>query len=152
MNNNHPGRLGSGHNRCVPGRTGAAVLVVEDDPGVRTLLMQLLTYSGYVAECVRGGEEALALIEERRQGGVWWPDLVVLDLMMPGMNGIEFAREYRRRQGPRAPIVLVSATMELNEARRAIEPAAVLRKPFELVELLESIESALRRSGTHEPL
>jgi len=79
------------------------VLVVEDDPDLAALEAELLEEHGHRVEVARNGREALAVIERAT------PDLILLDMRMPVMNGREFADEYRRRQRSPAPIVVVTA-------------------------------------------
>jgi two-component system chemotaxis response regulator CheY len=113
------------------------VLVVEDDEGIRDMMEMVLDSEGYEVVSATNGIMALALLEEER------PDLILLDMRMPGMDGWEFARRYAELPDPRPPIVVVTAAQDA--ARRATEIAAqgYLAKPFGIDELLEVIDSHL---------
>jgi CheY-like chemotaxis protein len=95
------------------------VLVVDDDPDIRELLFTALEDEGFEVVPAGNGHEALAIIETFR------PDVIVLDLMMPVMDGWQFAAELRSRDED-IPIVLLSA-------------AEIIEKPFDLSELLPKI-------------
>jgi CheY-like chemotaxis protein len=102
-------------------------LVVDDDARSRELLQQLLTLDGYEVRAVAGGQAALALLEDEI------PDVAVIDLRMPGMDGLELCRKIRRL-APRANdlAVLMLTGMDDDEARQAAIDAGadeVLAKP-----------------------
>jgi CheY-like chemotaxis protein len=105
------------------------VLVVEDNDEIRALIAQVLEDTGYAVLTAGDGAEALEILEVGRQ-----PDLILLDMCMPVMDGWVFARAHRDRGG-RAPIVVV--TPEWNAAKWAgeIDAAGVLTKPFALDDL-----------------
>jgi two-component system chemotaxis response regulator CheY len=116
-------------------RTQHRVLVVDDDPDILDALGEILEVEGYVVDRARNGREALQRLDARQ------PDLVLLDLMMPVMDGWEFARSLA--PGPRPPIIVLSA--DRNVSVRAGEIGAVewLAKPFELTELLDVVRRVL---------
>ena len=123
---------------------GARILVVDDEPQIRRSLQVNLERSGYAVETVESGEGALNSFRNRH------PDVVILDLIMPGMGGVEVVR--RIRESSTVPIIVLSAMGE--EARKvdALELGAddYMTKPFGMDELLARIRSLLRRAaGAH---
>ncbi len=121
-----------------------SVLVVEDDAGVRTLLVATLTDAGLVARDaadVRSAELALA-------AGV--PDLFVIDWMLPGTSGLEYVRELRRRETTRlTPVLMLTARDEEDSKIRGLESGAddYVTKPFSPRELQARVAALLRRSN-----
>ena len=115
-----------------PGRP-RPILVVDDDAAIRRDVAAVLADEGYtVAEAPDGGA---ALARARAAP----PRLILLDMRMPGMDGWEFARRYRARPGPHAPIICVTAAPDAAAvAARGAQIGAVasLSKPFDLEELL----------------
>jgi len=109
------------------------VLVVDDDQDQREVLSALLESAGYAVAQATDGREALAKAKARR------PKVIILDLMMPTMNGWDFRTAQRRDSAiADVPVVVVSANCaRLDELR----PAAFLAKPFDLGRLLETIEA-----------
>jgi CheY-like chemotaxis protein len=109
------------------------VLVVEDDADLVALLEMVLGDAGHRVRTAREGGEALARVAEAM------PGLILLDMRMPGMNGWEFAREFRARHGRAAPIVVVTAAE--NARARAAEVGADgwLSKPFEIDDVLRMV-------------
>jgi CheY-like chemotaxis protein len=109
------------------------VLIVEDDADLREMMAQLLTLEGYAAQTVANGRDALSYLEQGHH-----PDLILLDLMMPIMDGWEFRR--RQRDNPslaHVPVVVLSA---LDQARAAdLGGAAFLKKPLDFDRLLELV-------------
>jgi DNA-binding response OmpR family regulator len=116
----------------------ARVLVVEDDPDLAALEADVLAARGYRVEVACNGREALAAIEREA------PDLILLDMKMPVMNGGDFAEEYRRTQG-KAIVVVVTASEDAQ--RRAIEIGATdwIAKPFDPGDLVEKVKKVLTR-------
>ena len=111
---------------------GKRVLVVDDDPDIRELLFTALEDEGFEVVPAGNGQEALAVIQSFR------PDVIVLDLMMPVMDGWQFARELRARDED-IPIVLLSAARDLRTHAKALSAADIIEKPFDLAELLPKI-------------
>ena len=111
------------------------MLVVDDDPDIRELLFTALEDEGFEVVPVGNGQEALAIIKSFR------PDVIVLDLMMPVMDGWQFARELRAREDGDAeiPIVLLSAARDLKTHAQALAAADIIEKPFDLADLLPKI-------------
>ena len=115
-----------------------SVLVVDDDPLVCDLLVQFLSLRGYRALGVKDGQEALQMVEDGP------PDAILLDLIMPGMSGIEVLQALREREYPGGIIVMTgSNNEELLEEAWALEPREVLVKPIDLERLLTAIQLVL---------
>jgi CheY-like chemotaxis protein len=111
------------------------VLVVDDDRDIRETLEELLRDEGYEVVTARNGAEALAAVRRER------PALVVLDLFMPVMDGVEFRR--RQLADPEiadVPVIVISAAAALAERTAGMGAQAVLEKPIALDELLACVE------------
>jgi CheY-like chemotaxis protein len=113
----------------VSGRT-ASILVVEDDRDLLALMEMILAEEGYRVRTARDGREALARVKEEM------PSLVFLDMRMPGMNGWEFAGEFRARHGGECPIVVVTAAEDARRRAEEIDAQGWLAKPFEIADVL----------------
>jgi CheY-like chemotaxis protein len=124
-----------------PASTRCPVLIVEDDADLREMMDQLLTLEGYQPETATNGKEALDYLK-----GGGRPDLILLDLMMPVMDGWEFRR--RQREDPQLsqlPVVVLSAL----EPSRAVDlgGAAFLKKPLDFDRLLELVRKYCREDS-----
>jgi two-component system response regulator MprA len=126
----------------------ATVLVVDDDPAIREYVGDLLTFEGYVVRTAPDGPSALAAIEVER------PDCVVLDVMMPGMNGHEVLAAIRAADGgPGLPVVMLTAAADDAQSWQAWSGGVdyFLAKPFDADQLLTFLgylfESADSPSG-----
>lgn len=106
------------------------ILVVDDDQGIRDFVGMALTDEGYDVVTAPHGAAALELATARA------PSVILLDMRMPIMDGWEFARVYRQRPGPHAPIVVFTAARDAQERAAQIAADGVLPKPFDLTELL----------------
>lgn len=115
------------------------ILVVDDDPRIRELLRRHLTYEGYQVALAADSRDAFAVIAEEP------PDLVVLDLMLPGMDGLEICR--RLRQTDDIPILMLTAKGTLDDKVLGLDAGAddYLVKPFQPEELLARVRALLRR-------
>lgn len=116
--------------------TGTDILVVDDDVAVRSLMETLLEEEGYTVRLAKNGREALEAIHQQR------PALVLLDLMMPEMDGWQFLETLQEENGTAVislPIVLLSASREVAVTARKYNVKAFLTKPFELEKLLSYI-------------
>jgi CheY-like chemotaxis protein len=113
------------------------VLVVEDDPDVLDLEEEALVRRGYRVARARHGEEALQRIAESE------PQLILLDMRMPVMDGWAFARAFRERYGRRIPIVVVTAAEDSRLRADEVGADADLGKPFELEQLYEVVADTL---------
>ncbi|HTS82723.1 MAG TPA: response regulator transcription factor [Myxococcaceae bacterium] len=116
-------------------RATRRVLVVDDDPDILDALSEILEVEGYDVHRARNGREALVRVEQAP------PDLVLLDLMMPVMDGSEFARNLA--PGRRPPIIVLSADRNVSVKAMEIGALGWLAKPFELDELLAAVRRAL---------
>ncbi len=116
------------------------VLVVDDEPQIRRVMRMTLTAQGYETVEARSGEEALEQFREHR------PDLVLLDLNMPGMGGLETCRLLRT--GSEVPIIILTVRNTEEEKVQALDAGAddYVTKPFGMSELLARIRAALRRA------
>ena len=126
--------------------SAANILVVDDEPQIRRVLRSTLTSSGYVITDAKTGEEALESLRKER------PDLVLLDMNMPGMGGIETCREIRRASD--APIIMLTVRNAERDKVAALDAGAddYVVKPFGIEELLARIRAALRRYGPGDTL
>ena len=118
------------------------VLVVDDDPAVRESLRRSLVFNGYQVELASDGEEALATIARDR------PDAVVLDIMMPRLDGLATCRALRAA-GNDVPILMLTARDDVSDRVSGLDAGAddYLPKPFALEELLARLRALLRRSS-----
>lgn len=113
------------------------ILVAEDDAEIRQALTDMLEFSGYESRTVANGTEALALLDS------WQPDAIVLDMLMPEMDGPAFlARLHARPGGSTVPIVLLSALRDLETRASGLPVAAIVAKPFDVDDLLGALERA----------
>jgi two-component system, OmpR family, response regulator ArlR len=115
------------------------ILVVDDERRIRELLQLSLQHSGYDVRCAADGQEALAVAK------AWEPDAVILDVMLPKIDGISLLPMLRRVTD--APVIMLSAKGELEDKVSGLTHGAddYLSKPFELDELLAHLEAKLRR-------
>lgn len=122
--------------------TGQAhVLVVDDDRGIREFVRTVLADEGYSVTEATDGQEALERVAVRR------PDVILLDMRMPVMDGWEFARTYRQQPGPHAPIVIVTAALDVAKDAREIGADGFLAKPFQLDDLLALVHRHAGQAG-----
>jgi two-component system phosphate regulon response regulator PhoB len=122
----------------------ARILVVEDEPDLRELLQTALTSAGHEPTTAGTGQEGLRLLREKQ------PDLVLLDLMLPDMDGTDICRVLRSDPAiARTAVFVVSAKSDLLDRIEAFRQGAddYLVKPFSFRELLLRIQALLRRTG-----
>lgn len=125
------------------------VLVVEDEDAIREMLAMVLEQSGFEAAQCADAEVANLILQERL------PDLIVLDWMLPGISGIEWARRLKKDQFYREiPIILLTARGEEEDKVRGLEIGAddYMTKPFSPKELIARIRAVLRRTGKIQDL
>lgn len=122
---------------------GQLVLVVDDDPDILEALSEILEAEGYDVTRARNGQEALERLEQTK------PALILLDLMMPVMDGWEFARRMRERYeaARRPPIIVLSADRNVSTKAPELGAVGFLAKPFELPDLLNMVGNITARSA-----
>ena len=118
------------------------VLVVDDDPGIRSFLTGALEDEGYEVRVATNGREALAVVEQLDE---WAPDAILLDLYMPEVDGWSFRAQQLALQGPaaRIPVIVLTASRNLGGRKGELHAAAVMEKPFELDALFARLEQLL---------
>ena len=123
------------------------ILIVEDEPAIREMVESALVAAGFTAALAADASEADAAIR------VAPPHLILLDWMLPGVGGVEFARRLRRSEATReTPIIMLTARSEEQERLRAFDAGIddYVSKPFSVRELLARIKAVLRRSGADD--
>ncbi len=123
------------------GRERPEILIVEDEPGIVEFLVPGLGYAGFATRVAGDGPTALRMAEDRE------PDLVVLDLMLPGMDGFAVCRSLRERSD--VPVIMLTARDQVGDRVRGLEMGAddYVTKPFHFRELTARIRAVLRRHG-----
>ncbi len=124
-------------------RNNMKILIVEDEPKTGTYLKRGLTAAGFVVDCARDGRDGLHLALTDSY------DLVVLDVMLPGIDGWEILREMRRAD-KQTPVMFLSARDQVDDRVKGLELGAddYLVKPFAFSELLARVRTLLRRGST----
>lgn len=117
------------------------VLVVDDDAHIREIFADVLAAEGCEVLTAADGYAALDPVTAERLA------VILVDVRMPGMDGIEFCRRFSERPGPRAPVVLLTAASDPSVLTEGIHVAGVLSKPFSLDELVETIRRHARCSA-----
>src|SRR5712691_12970423 len=119
------------------------ILVVDDERAVRESLRRALELEGYEIELAADGQEALYRLESNAE-----PDAVILDVLMPGVDGLEVCRTIRR-SGSRLPVLMLTARTQVDERVAGLDAGAddYLTKPFALEELLARVRALLRRTS-----
>lgn len=119
----------------------AHILVVDDDPRITDLLRRMLAYEGYSVAIAASGDAALMRTLEHA------PDLILLDIMLPGIDGLEVARRLRAA-GDNVPILMLTARDSVKDRVKGLETGAddYLVKPFANEELLARVKAMLRRN------
>ncbi len=124
------------------GVNGKDILVVDDDPLTRQALGMILDTAGYATRAASDGQEALDVLQ---RGPL--PALIVLDLLMPGMDGWHFRREQRRDAAlATIPVVVCSGTGDADLHAAALGAAGFLDKPIDADQLLEMVGRVLRQA------
>jgi two-component system response regulator MprA len=123
------------------------ILVVDDERAVRESLRRALELEGYEIALADDGLAALEALEESDE-----PDAMILDVLMPGLDGLEVARRVRRG-GSRLPILMLTARVEVDDRVAGLDAGAddYVTKPFALEELLARVRALLRRSHEDGP-
>ncbi|MCI3919618.1 response regulator transcription factor [Paenibacillus sp. TRM 82003] len=123
-----------------------SILVIDDDEKITSMLRRGLAFEGYSVRTARSGMEGLEALWKEE------PDLVVLDIMMPGVDGWEVCRRLRE-SGSRIPVLMLTAKDEVGDRVRGLDAGAddYLVKPFALEELHARVRALLRRSAVSAP-
>ena len=118
------------------------ILAVDDEPNILKMVSVNLSLEGYKIITASDGESALTLFDK------YTPDLIILDIMMPGLDGFEVIDRIRKR-GSSVPIIILSGRDDINSLRDALEKGAddYINKPFNIHLLLARVRSKIRRSG-----
>jgi two-component system, OmpR family, response regulator len=121
---------------------GEHLLIVDDEDNLRSMLAAALRHHGFEVSSVANGRDALATVTEER------PDLVVLDVMLPDLDGFEVCRRMRA-QGDRTPVLFLTARDATEDKVRGLTLGGddYLQKPFSLEELVARVAAVLRRTG-----
>jgi len=127
-------------------QTGKRILIVDDERAIREMVCLALSSEGYQCLEAADAHKADSIIKEIR------PDVILLDWMMPGISGVDYARSLRRRdEGRDIPIIMLTARVGEDDMIRGLDSGAddYLTKPFSTRELLARIRAILRRTGNH---
>src|ERR1700693_3935556 len=121
----------------------AKILIIEDEPGLVTTLRDRLRKHGYLVSAPRNGETGLEMVLREPV------DLILLDLMLPGQNGLTVS-EKLRRAGSTTPILMLTARRQTKDKVAGLKAGGddYLTKPFQMSELLARVEALLRRAAT----
>ncbi len=121
------------------------ILIVDDEKRLVSLVQSYLIQEGYRAVAAHNGRDALAVAQKEN------PDLIILDIMMPEMNGYEFMRSHRAEKD--TPIIMLTAKVEDDDKIIGLELGAddYVTKPFRPRELMARVRNVLRRVGKNEP-
>ena len=126
-------------------QTGHHILVVEDDRDISDSVREVLEDEGYTVAVAGDGAEAL----QHLHGGSPPPDIILLDLMMPNMNGSEFRAEQLKMSAyARIPVAIISADAEAGKKASALAAAGWIRKPVKIKALLELVAEILGSAAT----
>jgi two-component system response regulator MprA len=108
--------------------------VAEDDSEIRQAVIDMLEFSGYEVRTAPNGAQALDTLDR------WRPDAIILDMLMPEMDGPTFLKSLRARGKDDIPVILLSAMRDLAERAATLPIADVIAKPFDVDELLVALE------------
>ena len=123
------------------------VLIIEDEEDILALIHYNFVRAGYKADMTTSGEEGLAMAQQLK------PDLILLDLMLPGLDGLEVCRQLKEEQATaEIPVIMLTAKGEETDIVRGLEMGAddYITKPFSPQVLLARAKTVLRRSTTHD--
>lgn len=126
------------------GENKGNILVVDDEPQITRVLKTTLSSQGYGTRAASDGDEAVQLMKD------WSPDLIITDLRMPNMDGLELCRQVRQKS--RVPIIVLSVKGEEKTKVAALDAGAddYVMKPFSINELLARVRANLRRVATEQ--
>ena len=121
------------------------VLVVDDDVSIQGFLVDALADEGYAVRTATNGQDALAILRE------WRPDLILLDLMMPEMDGWQFrARQLALPEAAAIPVIVLSTMRDPTPKVQGLTPSRVFVKPFDLEDLLDTIDELSASGGADD--
>jgi DNA-binding response OmpR family regulator len=120
------------------------ILIIEDDASIARLVRDNLAFDGYAVECLNDGRQALTCVRRFK------PDLVLLDLMLPGADGLDICRSLSQGN-VRVPVIIITAKTQKDDRVLGLELGAddYVTKPFALDELLARVHAVLRRTQPH---
>lgn len=139
--------MGAGYLQAIVSMAGNRILLVEDEPAIRAMVVMALGRADFQVDEAADAEEAQRYIADHL------PDLILLDWMLPGTSGIELARQWRRDDyTAEVPIIMLTARGEEDDRIRGLEGGAddYVTKPFSPRELVARIKALLRRAGGHD--
>ncbi len=111
------------------------IFVIEDDPGISFVLSELLEGEGFKVQVAENGVVALELLQKH---GV--PSLILLDMIMPKMNGWEFAKEFTEKYDHLCPIIAMTAAADAKQRAKDINAVDLIEKPFDFDQFLATIK------------
>ena len=111
------------------------IFVIEDDPGISFVLSELLEGEGFKVQVAENGVVALELLQKH---GV--PSLILLDMIMPKMNGWEFAKEFTEKYDHLCPIIVMTAAADAKQRAKDINAVDLIEKPFDFDQFLATIK------------
>jgi CheY-like chemotaxis protein len=120
---------------------GGRILVVDDEPAIRALLKKIIERRGYEVDDARDGAEAIDLLKQNEY------DVLLIDLMMPNVNGFQLVDYLAQQQGKRPPPVIVITAAAESTPLRQLDPAivhSVVRKPFDIDVVADLVDAAAR--------
>lgn len=118
------------------------VLVIDDQPGIRRLLMEVLTEEGYTVHVAANGYEGIQKVKDLK------PVLILMDMKMPGMDGIETLRELKRlNQADKVIMMTAYGELELVNIARELGAYAYITKPFDIIDLCSMIAKLISEGG-----
>jgi DNA-binding response OmpR family regulator len=122
------------------------LLVVDDDRGILAFIREALADEGYEVQTVSSGEDAMRAVHRKR------PDLILLDINLPGVDGWDVLSRLRDAAGPQVPVVVMTAGYNAQEQALATGAQGYLGKPFDLDDLMNAVEAhaGLAMQGAHE--
>jgi len=121
------------------------LLVVDDDPTIREMLDMVLVSEGYEVITAPHGAAALTLLDHIT------PDVIVLDMKMPVMDGWQFLRQYRERPGPKVPVLVLTAAQDDKRRAADVGANAYLAKPFTIDDLVRTLDECMRANPCTHP-
>lgn len=114
------------------------VFIVEDDDDIGTILKRILDKAGYNTELTKNGDKLLSL-----DGN--WPDLIILDKRLSGRDGLEICRKLRKKRlAKNIPLIMISATPNLEDKAKKAGASAFLEKPFSIFEIINLVNKLIQ--------